>query len=56
MRAQGLTADAISHWDERFNVWTAEPGTWGLTIGKTAEETWGEASFEVGKGLKWNGV
>lgn len=49
-------SDAISHWDERFNVWRSEPGTWGLTVGYDASRTFGRETFEVAKGLTWSGL
>jgi len=46
---------AISHWDERWNTWRAEPGEWHVKVGKDAQTLYGDAKFSVGK-LLWTGL
>jgi hypothetical protein len=48
-----LTTDAISHWDELWNVWRAEPGKWTVRIGRDAQTFYGAETFEVGKDISW---
>ena len=51
-----LTEDAISHWDESWYVWRAEPGTWTVRIGRDAQTFYGTETFEVGKDISWTGL
>jgi len=48
--------DAISHWDELWNVWRAEPGTWTVKVGRDAQTFYGAETFEIGKDISWTGL
>ena len=47
---------AVSHWDEGWDVWRAEPGQWRVRVGTDAQTMVGEASFEMGDGFEWRGL
>jgi len=47
---------AISHWDENDNMWVAERGVWGVSIGIDAQTLYGRAEFEVRRRIEWTGL
>ncbi|KAL1407898.1 hypothetical protein Q8F55_007334 [Vanrija albida] len=57
-RAVQLTLDkyAVSHWDEKWKTWRAEPGEWRVIVGRTAQEMWGGAVFTIGARFEWRGL
>ena len=53
---QLISVDAISHWDDRWNIWRAEPGEWHLKIGIDAQTFKGDLPFKVERGMEWSGL
>ncbi|TXT09247.1 hypothetical protein VHUM_02721 [Vanrija humicola] len=53
-----LTLDkyAVSHWDELWKTWRAEPGEWRVMVGRTAQSMWGNATFNIEQRFEWRGL
>ncbi|GFZ49824.1 hypothetical protein JCM24511_07227 [Saitozyma sp. JCM 24511] len=47
---------AISHWDEQWQAWRAEPGEWVVKVGRDAQTMAGHAAFTVKEGFEWLGI
>lgn len=47
---------AVSHWDERWETWRVEQGTWAVRVGVDAQTMYGRAEFEVAHDIEWRGL
>ncbi|KAL1411913.1 hypothetical protein Q8F55_002899 [Vanrija albida] len=47
---------AISHWDELWETWRVEQGTWAVRVGVDAQTMYGRAEFEVAHDIEWRGL
>lgn len=47
---------AVSYWDAVHNVWTAQAGIYGVSIGKSSADIVTTTTFVLEKGFTWKGI